>query len=216
MALLDAAVTAVEYHARTSAKGDPDGELDPQLKSATRLLERSLRVMPGAWNTHTGTYIFDAHGGSLLRLRDTTGLRYYLRTITADSLGLDTEQDGTYDGYSLDLDDAWVRGLPENAASFSEPFHSLQILSHLSTASPALWPTQVASVRIAGTWGWAAVPGPIKELVTNIVQDLRSGHLAGAGLDVPIIDEAMGLSPKPWRLWLEMREQYSEKLPGVA
>ena len=217
MALLDAYATDTQYRARTGDKGTgTDTTLNAQLLLASRLLERSLRVMPGAFNTHTGTYIFDALGGTVLRLRDRAGLGYFLQTITANSLGIDLDLDKTYDYYTLDLADAWVRGLPENAAAFSEPFTAIELLSHISTADPTRWPELVAGVRIVGTWGWAAVPNAVIDLTVHLVHDLRNAHQAGATLEVPTIDGSMPLSNQTWRLWNEMKARYGRRIPAVA
>jgi len=218
MALLDAYVTAAEYRARTAQKGENPVELTAQLTMGTRLLERTLAVPPGAFNTHTATYDFDAHGGTILRLRDRTGAGYFLWSLPADAIGLDTERDGTYDGFSLDFSDNWVRGLPENAsATTGESFTAIEILAHLSTASPAAWPNNPASVRITGaTWGYLTVPGAIKELVIDIVHGVRSAQLAGPALEVPVIEEGFTLSRDAFFRMREMKQRYGRRLPAIA
>ncbi|HRC63542.1 MAG TPA: hypothetical protein PLX85_10025, partial [Dehalococcoidia bacterium] len=181
MALLDAYATKDEYRAAVGSKATgTDTTLDAQLTAMTRQTERSLQVAPGGFNSHAGTYTFDAHGGQVLWLRDSADLGYFLQSITADSCGIDIEEDGTFDYYTLDLGDAWLRGLPEHAATFSEPYIALQLLAHRTNAEPTEWPDQPASVRIAGTWGWAAVPRVIKELVIHRTHELREALKGGA------------------------------------
>ncbi len=208
--------SAGEYRLRTAQKGENAAELTSQLLMADRLLERTLEVPPGAFLSYSETHTFDAHGGTVLRLRDRAGAGYFLRDITANLLELDTENDGTYDGALLDLDDAWVRGLPENAALLGEPFTALEILAHLSTADPRAWPSNPASVRITGTWGWAAVPGAIKELVIDIVHGVRSAQLAGPALDVPVIEEGFTLSRDAFFRMREMKQRYGRRIAAIA
>lgn len=219
MALLDAYATEAEYIARVGSQASTGNTtLQAQLVTATRLLERSLGWAPGAGNSNTGIRTFDAHGGTVLRLRDSDGRQEFLQSIDADGLGIDSEDDGTYDGYSLDLDDAWLRGLPENAAAHSEPYEALELLTFLSTCQPSVWPTRRAVVQITGTWGWAAVPGVLKELTVHLTHDLIEAHAGGATLEVPTLDAAGPglLQDQTWRLWREARAMYNRRLPAVA
>ena len=211
MAILDAYATATNYRVQTGEKTTgTDTVLDAQLLTISRLLERSLHVQPGAFNTHTGTYTFDGRGGKVLDLRDRAGLTYFLTSVTANSLGIDSECDGTFDGYLWDLSDAWVRGLPENAAAHSEPFSRIEILSHISTAELTVWPVKPAAIRIAGTWGWGAVPGVIMQLTVSMVHDLRQAQLSGALMETPPTIDGGGfpMRDESWRLWREIRSRY--------
>ena len=218
MALLSAYATAAQFRLRVGSKAAAsDADLDAQLLLCSRLVERSLQVMVGAFNSHTATYTFDARGGALLSLRDRAGRGYFLQAINADGLGIDSELDGTYDGYVLDLNDAWLRGLPESAVAGSEPYSMLELLGHLSSASPSRWLDQPANVRIAGTWGWAAVPGAILELTVSIVHDLRQAHLGGATLEVPALDGGgFPMRDDSWRLWREVKALYGRRAPTLA
>lgn len=212
MAVLDAYADKVQFRARVGDQGGGgDTTLDEQLLLASRLLERSTGVMPGAWNTHTGTYDFDADGGTLLRLRDDADRQYFLQTVT--SIGVDTEGDGTYDGETLTLALAWVKGYPANAAAGSEPFTGLELLPYLSSADLSAWPSRKRVVRIAGTFGWAAVPQGIVDLTVHLAHDVRQGHAAGPTLTAPTIDGGMGLSDQTWRLWRQIEGQYSRRIP---
>lgn len=180
MALLDAYAEVEDYKARNRMTGDADDqEIAALLLLNSRRAEKLLHCAAGYWNTHSGTYVFDAYGGTILDLRDSAGMAYCLTAITADSLALDTDGDGSFDDYTLDLADAWVRGLPANAASFSEPFTSIELLP-ISSATITSWPDAPASVQIAGTFGWAAVPTAIREFVIALTRDMRDTHMAGS------------------------------------
>lgn len=222
MARLDAYATDAEYRAAVGSKtSGTDATLNAQLIAASRLLERSLRVMPGAFNTHGSAqtpveYTFDARGGTVLHLRDRAGMQYFLQTVEADGIGIDSEVDGTFDGYGLDFSDAWVRGLPENAGSADgEPLTAIELLAFLSTCVPTRWPDRIASVRITGTaWGWAAVPRIVKDLAIHLCHDLRDAQLAGDAGSIPTIDGGdLPLSQETWRFWRLAQGEYSHKIP---
>jgi hypothetical protein len=215
MALLSAYATDTEYRARTGdATTSTNATLNEHLLSVSRMFELSIRVMPGAFNTHTGTYTFDATGGTVLNLRDRAGRQYFLASITADSLGIDTELDATYDGYELDLSDAWVRGLPENAAAFSEPFRRLELLTSMSGANPGVWPIQKAAVQITGTWGWAAVPEMVVDAVCHRTQELREALKEGGTGSLPAFAAGdVQMRPTTAWLWKEAERMYGGYAP---
>lgn len=225
MALLDAYATATEYRAMTGDKATgTDATLDAQLVAMSRMVEKSLQLMAGAFNTHSGTYVFDCHGGRLLWLRDRAGLAYFLQTITANALGIDLDRDGSYDYYTLDLADTWVRGLPENAAALSEPFTAIEILGDRVNAAPTEWPEMAAGVRIAGTWGWAAVPRIVKDLVIHRTHELREAHKGGAleamsnfeGLGGAFNASGGAMGSRTFWLWKEAERLYGRRLPVIA
>ena len=217
MALLSAYATVDEYKSRNGKiSSAQDSELDGLLTTVSRMLERRTGMMPGAFNSHTpATYVFDGRGGRILRLRDRAGRQYFLQTITADSLKLDTDLDGSYDDYLWDLSDAWVRGLPENAAALSEPYTALE-LRPVSTAPLTSWPNYPGSIQIVGTFGWAAVPGAVKERVIGITRELIETHRAGPTLTVQEVDQAIELNPGARSLMHMLEREYSHRLPAIA
>jgi hypothetical protein len=217
MALLDAYATDTQYRARTGDKSiGTDANLNQELLAASRLLERALGVAAGAFNLSTSTQrTFDAHGGTVLYLRDREGRQHFLNTVGADGIGVDADAGGAFNDYTLDFADAWVRGLPENAALGSEPFTAIELLP-ITSATLMRWPDRVAATRITATWGWTAVPQPIVALAIHLVHDLRDAHLAGAVLDLPGIDRSLPLQDDTWRLWLDLRRLYSRALPVVG
>jgi hypothetical protein len=219
MAILDAYVTDSEYRA---AGGDftwsHDASLDAQLLSMSRLLERALGVMPGAFNSHTATYTFDGHGGRVLRLRDRDGRVYALQSIATNGCGIDAGLNGTYNAYTIDfVGETWLRGLPENAAAFGEPYDALEIIAYRGDAQPALWPNAPASVRINGTWGWPAVPRIIKDLVIHRTRELADAHKAGSTGELPAFDGPIPMRPNTTWLFKEAERLYGPgQIPGVA
>lgn len=214
---LTAAATAAEYRERNGRVSTSlDTLLGTLLTTVTRVVEKRIGLAPGMLVAQASeTFVFDAIGGTTLYLRDRAGMQYLLRTVTADGIGVDGEQDGTYDYYELDFADAWVRGLPENAAAFSEPFTAVELLSHMSDADPVKWPDQRASIQIAGAWGWATTPGGVKERVIGIVRELVDTH--GAGMANPAsftaVDDAIERIPAARGLMSMLETEYRYRLP---
>lgn len=209
----DAYIDADGYRARTGQQGTGSPLIDEVVLAASRLLDRELGVAPGHLGPVTSTtYRFDAHGGTTLRLRDNAERQYFLRTVEANSFAVDSEGDGTFDGYLWDFADAWLRGSPENAVTFGEAFTSIELLSHLSTAPLATWPDARDCIRITGTWGFPVVPGIVQELVVDIAHNLRQRQLAG-GISVPAADESLPLSSAMWPVLRRARDEYSRRLP---
>lgn len=182
------------------------------------MIERSLGLCPGAFNTvASSARTFDAYGGRELWLRDRERMAHPFTAIAADGIGIDTDVDATYDGKVIDLTDAWVRGLPDSADVFSRPYYGLELLP-ISSADPSTWPMRPASVRITATWGWAAVPGEVLELTVHLARDLIEGHLGGAVVELPTLEGAGGLplTQQTWRIWRELRQSMSRKLPAAV
>lgn len=218
MALLDGYADAARYRAAVGDKASgTDATLNAQLVSVSRLLEKSLRVMPGGFNSHTATYTFDTIAGPVLRLRDRAGYGAFLQSVVADGIGVDWERDGTYDGYELDFDDAWVRGLPENAVAGSEPFTAIELLRHISGASPATWLQQSAGVQINGTWGWpTAVPGLIADLVVHRTRELRDSLKAGSTGELADFEGGAPMQRNTTWMFKEAERLYGRRIPAMA
>lgn len=216
MARLDPYVSAAEYRARTGSKATgSDTTLDTQLASVSRLLERELRLAPGAFNSYAATHVFDGLGFAQLYLRDRAGMGYFLQSVAEGGIRIDSDLDGQYDDYSLDFDGGVVRGLPENASGSGEPFANIEIRP-VSGAPLTRFPNLPGCVQIEGTWGWAAVPGMIKELTAKLAHDLRVGQLAGPSGGAPDFDGPLAgraLSPETYWLWGEAKAQYSRWIP---
>jgi len=217
VALLDAYATIAQYRGALGDKATgADTAITAELLVMSRQLERKLWLSPGYFNASSASQarIFDGSGRDTLRLRDTDGMAYCLTTLDADGLAIDSDLDGSYDDYTLDFNDAWVRGLPENAAAHSEPFTAIQ-LRPLSAATLTTFPRLVGSVKITGTWGWTAVPQIITDLVIHRTHELRQGLVAGATQDYPAYDGAIPLQPKTLWLFREAERLWGRPLLAV-
>lgn len=220
MALTDAYATIAQYTARTGdSTAGADSTLTAQLLAVQREMERAIGVPLGAFNSHTATYTFPAIprvnislDGTILRLRDSAGLGYFLQSVTADKIEIDSDADGTYGGYALDLADAWVKGVPENAAAFSEPYTALQLLS-IDAADPTCWPVGPSMVRITGTWGWAAVPGIIVDLLCHRTHELVTALKDGGTGEIPGFVNGVAMRPTTSWLWREIEALYGRWVP---
>lgn len=189
-----------------------DPSIDAMLVGVTRLLERDLSLSEGAFNSYTATHYFNATGGSLLTLEDTDGYSYFLQDTNANGVGIDTEEDGTYDGYTLDLDDAFLIGMPENSST--KPFTQLRLMDW-PTATITTWPIQARSVKIAGTWGHASVPDIITQLTIRLTRLLLDSHKGGGAQIIPGIEDMIKLpdAPKEVRgIWYSVKQQYGRRL----
>lgn len=188
--------------------------LGEDLIAGSRLFDRQVGVHDGAFNSHTATYTFDSIGGLVLWLRDRSGGAYFLQSVADAGIGIDTELDGTFDGYAWDLDDAWLRGLPDNAAAFGVPFNALEILPHITTAPLTRWPDGRARVRIEGTWGWATVPDMVKQTVVSMTRELRDHFGAGAFGAQERYGDELPLSNQTWRLIASAKAEYGRRIPA--
>lgn len=202
-------IDAKIYRAKTGdLAAATDSQLDADLITAEEMIERELRVARGHFGPiGSTTYTFPATGGAVLHLRDSDGFQYFLRTVTADSCKIDDDADGSFDDYTLDLSDAWLKGLPENAAAFDEPYTRLELLN-ISSATITQWPVARYSVRITGTWGWEVTPGIIVDLICDVAHNMRQSAIAG-GLAIPSSDGELPLSPGMWPVLRRAKELYT-------
>lgn len=221
MALLDRYADAQEYRARViSTDAAVDTLIDEHLTTASRRLEKMMGVCGGYFNSASGTRTFDGHGGRLLRLQEPVGnlsgdLDHCLTAVTADSIKIDSDADGSFDDFTLDFDDAWVRGSPANAATFGEPFTAIELLP-ITSATIAAWPTRAAAVEITGTFGWAAVPGVIKELAIYLARDMRDLHKGGATMTIETLDGPVQMSSDTFGRFMAASRFYSRRIPAFA
>lgn len=218
MAILSAYATIAQFRAAIGDKATAaDATITAELLTMSRQLERALGLAPGYFNASaTGqARVFDGNGRSILELRDREGYGYCLTAIVADSLAIDSNLDGSYDDYTLDLSDAWVRGLPANAAAHSEPFTAIE-LRPLTTATLTIFPRLPGCVQITGTWGWAAVPQIIIDLVIHRTHDLRQGLSAGATGAIAAFDSPEQMQPRSLWLFREAEKLYGRRLPVIV
>lgn len=187
-----------------------DPVLSAQLLGSCRLLEKSLGLAPGAFNSGTETLTFDGSGDSRLWLRDADGMGYFIQSVSANGIKLDTEQDGTFDGETYDpaTADTWIALGPANASLLSEPYHYIDIIDHRTDRSRDVWPSLPRSVKVTATWGWAAVPALIMDLVVHRTHEIREGLKGGAYGELPSFDAAIPMRPNTAWMWHEVEQRY--------
>ena len=218
MALLDSYATIAQYRAAIGDKASAaDATITAELTVMSRQLERALMLAPGYFNASATSQarVFDGNGRDTLQLRDTAGYAYCLTAIATDGLAIDSDLDGSYDDYAFDLTDAWVRGLPENAAAHSEPFTAIQ-LRPISAATLTIFPRLPGCVQITGTWGWAAVPQIITDLVIHRTQELREAMKSGQTRELPSFEGGVSMSKTTSWLYREAERLYGRQLPVIA
>lgn len=198
----------------TSNAADTVGNarLDLLLSLASRLWDRASGVADGMWAPiASSAYIFGSDGGARLRLRDERGRQYFLRTVTADSAKIDSDGDGSFDDYLLDLSDAWLVGYPANASGLGEPYTSLDLLP-LVSATITTWPKLERAVQITGTWGYAQTPDAVKLRVVDIAHALsQRGYAGGMGAD-----EALQVEQMPVWVMRMVDSQWNHRIPAIA
>lgn len=209
-----------DYRARLGDKGrDESTILDGQLLTTCRLMERSLGLAPGAFNSWAEALTFDGPGRNLdgkrtrLWLRDTAGRQFFLQSIEADGVGLDTEQDGTFDGETLDptTADKWVVPGTPNEALIGESFRYIDILQDRTDRTRSEWLRFPQSIQVTATWGHATIPPVIVDLVVHRCQELREGLKGGSIGELPGFDSGAAMSPQSAWMWREVEERFGRK-----
>lgn len=192
MAWADTAyVTATNYRDRNGrTSSDFDVQLGALAIAVSRIYDRRNGIAPAQYAPQSAMTIdVRSHGGSLLQLRNDRGEQYFLRTATA--VGIDSENDRTFDGYSLVLGtQAWLQGYPLNATNEGEPFTALELYPGVASASPTVWPDGVL-VRITGDLGYAAVPGAVVQRCSNIMRELVEVGFGGPQVDMQAVEAAI-------------------------
>lgn len=218
MALLDAYATAAEYRARTdkTGTGDDDDILE-QLKSTARLLERSLGVAPGSFNS-TGTsvvrYFTPVFSAECLFI-DEDERQNFLISVDTDGLAIDTGQNGAYDTTIDPSGEAWIVLIPRNASGLSLPYTGARVLGHVSGASFARFPEVPYALKVTGVWGHSAVPDIIRELNVKLTRDIRDSLEAGPAGSIGVLGQAQFLRSDTWRLWKEVQSRWAHRIPGL-
>lgn len=212
---LSSLATIEEYRNKTGdfGTGDGSGLLD-ELEAQTRQLEHELHVASGQFVSHTETYVLWGSGEERLWLRDSNGMAYFLRTVPSDAIGIDTDEDGTYDGYTWDLGDAWVEGRPENAIVQAGAFSSLLILPGRSS-SLAVWP-KVGIQFAACTWGLPSTSTLLpllRDVVIYRTHLLRENIKGGATQELPSFDGALPLQNRVSWLMKRIEDHIGRRIP---
>ena len=202
-----------QYQARNTTNADHETAVTDLLPAISRLVDRRLYMMPGGFAPMNGaTFYFTGQGRRTLRLRDSEGAAYPLRSVAAGGIRPDYDRTGDYDNVAQqwDLDDAWIWPRPRDADAIGRPYRSLE-LRRISGAPFTIWPYSDGGVRITGDWGWAATPGMIRELVIAWTRDTLDGHQGGLASVVDGMDQPIMLGGDTWRLWNMVQAEYRTK-----
>lgn len=213
------AATPSEYRGDNQrSSSDFDTPLGVTLLSVTRWAESRIGLAPGMLLPQTAlTFTFDARGGTELFLADDAG-QYLCRSITADSLKIDSDNDGAFDDYLFDTADAWVLPLPINAAQLGAGWTSI-VLKPVTTAPLTEWPTARACVQIVGDWGCAATSTMrlvMKQRIIQVARELIEIHAAGPTLTVADIDATLSLNPSGRSLLRMFEQEANYSIPSIG
>lgn len=214
----DSYVDATYYLARNtggSSVSDSD-RLDDDLLAMSRAFDNECGLAPGTLNSVTEVdLVFDGRGGPRLDFRDDTSRLWLVRDIT--TIGIDSENDGSYDGHSLTLADAWVAGFPANNATVGKPYAGLEFLTYLSTCNPSEWPKRKRVVKLSGcTLGYATMPVQVQAIVSDWTRELRDKAGAGAAADLERFGESMPLSNGLFHQIQRLKREFNRSLLAVA
>ena len=207
--------TIEQYRIRQRDAADDAGEtgiddmITEQLFAMSRLIDKELGIIPGAFGPHDATYKFDVYGGDYLELIADERV-HWMRSIDAGGLQFNDGVDRAWD-----LSDAWLQALPLNAAAYGEPYSSIRIDASSFTAPAANWPTN-SVIKIAGSWGWGETPGTIRELTIGMTRDTRDAEVGGAAAAVQYLDDGTPLASETAKLWGRIKREYSTKLPFAS
>lgn len=205
--------TVAEYRARQFSSPSLDDRTSELLAAASRVIDRSLNAMPGAFAPMSSrSLIFDGCGQNIMDLYGQDGNMCPLRAVEADGIKADYDLTGDYDAspYKWDFDDKFIWPGPRNALALGEPYRSLQ-LRPLSNTPMIIWPTWGGSVQITGDWGWPSVPPAIRELTIRVARQIADTHRGGAAGVAQAIDDGIPIltSDSNWRLWAKVEAEYS-------
>lgn len=213
----DAYVDAAYYQARNTSGASVASaqRLGEDLLAMSRAFDYECGLAPGTLNDVADVTLYlDGRGGPRLPFRDDVERLWLVRSITG--IGIDSENDGTYDGVTLTLSDAWVAGYPANNAVVGKPYEGLELLTYLSACTPSAWPKRPRAVRLQCTLGYATMPEQVKQVICAITRELRDEIGAGAAQEFQRFDESMPLSSQTWKQIARLKAEFSRRLPAVA
>lgn len=155
------------------ARLDEDGLASTSARDAN--LERALESASRQIDGMTGDFFYPLAAATYTLSTDDTGFLSVpsLRTIT--SLATDDNGNRTYTttwaATDYDLE-------PENATIYGRPYTGIRLAPNGRYTFPRL----ARSVRIVGDWGWATVPGAIKEACLILASRLYTRKDAPFGI----------------------------------
>lgn len=204
------------YKARVNKTSDGDDTaIEAELLAVSDYVDRKLRVAElyfassGATDTTRhldGLSPYRRRAGYVdpapeLWLR-AAGRQHCLRTVS--SVEVDLSGDGTFTAIPA----ADYRLLPVDG----DVHTSLEIYRSKSSR----WPHGVASVKVAGTWGYAATPGAVVDLVVMATDAILRLEEAGPLLTYDQIDTAVSLAPGLVTRVRDLQDHYGWRLPVFA
>jgi hypothetical protein len=205
--ITDAYATAAEYRDRTTKTdtGDDAGVITPLLAAVSRLIDRE-----------TGRF-FTKDAAAVARVYEGGGLtRLYIDDVaTVSGLVVKVDLNGDYD--YADTDETLTKDThfwigPVNAEDGSEPkpYRYLDIVPNNGRLS--VWPAQLRAVEVTAQFGWAAVPGAIKEATILVAREMRDLQESGMTLSLQAIDQAVNLAPVAFSLIQRIKREYGRKV----
>ncbi len=211
MTLTNAYATLAEYRATSSLHASA-GELavTAALVSASRLIERGL-------GNHPRQRYFRKAESESARVFDGPGVPqlYIDDAATVTSVAVDTAGDGSFATTYTLAGHSWINEEPENRDTAAEPVTMLEVLPYAAAPFGA-WPRGRRCLRVTATWGWPAIPVPIKKLTILIARQIVDLETAGIAQTVVALDDSvLQLAPGAPTLLRDIRTRYSRRLPSV-
>ena len=215
MAWKDPYADVDEYKARAGiASTGQDAEITAQLTSVSRLIERELGEdpeHPRVFNESSAASLryFDGAGGTRLRVDD-------LVLVSTDGIEVDENLDASF-GTDFDpTNEGWCVLRPYNADDVDQAFNEIELLPLSSNDTLTAWPIARHNVRITATWGWPAVPEPVRELTVLLTRQLRDIQESGVTYAIAALESQIQMTPGAFPMMQELKRRYSRRLPGIA
>lgn len=203
MSLTTPYATVEEYRDAINQSGPAgDFRIEAALLDASRVIDSGYGRAPGTFSAagDASERVFDGNGKATLQVVDAMGVHAFtsVSAVTVDGTAVT--------GFEL---------LPRNAASFEVAFERLALVT---ASSASLWTAGAGNVSITATWGFPAVPGPIRQLCIKIAHDLAEAHVAGPRGEIYMLDSGVTVRGDTWRLWNQIAalDWYARKVPAVA
>jgi hypothetical protein len=192
-----------------------DVELGRLAVAASRELDHELGLPPAMLAPHSATYYFPASPHALHELRDERLRGYWLRAVDVEGIAVDSEHDGTFDGYTFDLTETWVRGWPRNATALGEPFKGLELFGGFTSAQLSTWAS--GPFAVSGDWGWAAIPEGAVLATLCIMRDVRDRLAAGPAGSYQLLQSGVVVRDDTFRTVNALRRPYGRRYAvGIA
>lgn len=190
--------TVEEYMAAIDKKDGDTSRIQTALLDASRIIDSGYGRAPGTFlpADAASERLFDGNGSQRLVLRDSIGVHAFT-TVT-----------------SVAVDGAAVTYTPEprNAAAFGMAYEEL------ARPSGSTWTKGTANVAVTATWGFAEVPGQVRQLCIKVARDIAEAHIAGPRGEIYMLDSGITVRGDTWRLWNKLAHEpwFMRRMPVVA